>query len=123
MQEYPKMLYLAGDGGELIVESAEAEKLARSDGYVSHHELPAAASETTTELPAEIAAMGLDDLKAYAKDHFGLSYTKIKMETLQAKVAAKIAGAKAEAVAAAKAQTPPQGEPAVAGANDPTPAA
>lgn len=108
MQEYPKMLYLAGDGGEIIVETPEAEKTARADGYVAHSELSAAQAPVVSTLPAEIAGMGLDELKAYAKDKFGLSYMKIKLETLQGKVAEKLAEAektaRAESEAAAQAK-------------------
>lgn len=103
MQEYPKMLYLAGDGGEIIVETAEAEATARADGYVAHSELSAVRTPVIPTLPAEIAGMGLDELKAYAKDRFGLSYLKVKLETLQGKVAEKLAEAEKTARAESEA--------------------
>ena len=102
MQEYPKMLYLAGDGGEIIVENPEAEKAARADGYVAHSELSSALAPVVSTLPDEIVGMGLDELKAYAKARFGLSYVKIKLETLQIKVSEKLAEAEKAARAAAE---------------------
>jgi hypothetical protein len=47
-------------------------------------------SAAPTGLPPEIAAMGLDDLKAYARG-LGIQFVKIRLDTLQAKVAEALA--------------------------------